>query len=399
MRNLSRLLQASAAGWRVWLHEWLPRSDNAPTVDRALPLVMQWLARAQDRSRSADGGVARDFSLKSGWNTSYPETTGYIVPTFLTYAADFGAPAFRARARAMLDWLISIQFENGAFQGGRIDSRPAVPVVFNTGQILLGLVAGAETFGEPFTDSARRAADWLVAVQDEDGAWRQHASPFAASGVKTYDTHVAWALFEAGRLLNDPMLTNAATANIEWAIRQQNTAGWFAHNCLSNCHQPLTHTIGYALRGVAEGYLHTGLSRFLHAATAGSDALLVRLGEDGFLAGRYDARWRPTASWSCLTGSAQIACCWFRLYEATGEKKYLEGARRINRYLIKHLDVGAREDIAGALKGSHPINGEYCPFEFPNWAAKFMADALIYELVMDRMSANRISDTLDVTGR
>jgi hypothetical protein len=34
-------------------------------------------------------------------------------------------------------------------------------------------------------------------------------------------------------------------------------------------------------------------------------------------------------------------------------------------------------DTCGAIKGSHPIWGGYDPFRYPNWAAKFFADALM----------------------
>lgn len=45
---------------------------------RVLQALKGWLYRAQDESKSRDGGVARDYSLINGWATSYPETTGYI---------------------------------------------------------------------------------------------------------------------------------------------------------------------------------------------------------------------------------------------------------------------------------------------------------------------------------
>jgi hypothetical protein len=143
------------------------------TVDAAI----RWLCRAQDHSASRDGGVARHYSLVSGWGASYPETTGYIVPTMLDYAREHRDPEILRRARAMLDWLVGIQLPDGGFQGGGINSRPVVPVVFNTGQILLGLAKGASLYGEVYGAPMRKAARWLAASQDDDGCWRKHASP------------------------------------------------------------------------------------------------------------------------------------------------------------------------------------------------------------------------------
>src|SRR2546423_12198508 len=102
-----------------------------PGIDAAVEQALSWLCRAQDRALPRDGGVARHFSLLTGWSASYPETTGYIVPTMLRCAADRGDDSLRERARTMLDWLVSIQFPDGGFQAGTIGARPLVPTIFN----------------------------------------------------------------------------------------------------------------------------------------------------------------------------------------------------------------------------------------------------------------------------
>jgi hypothetical protein len=219
----------------------------------AIDACAGWLAVAQDRSATSDGGVARHYSLVSGWGSSYPETTGYIIPTFCDLARLGKQKDALSRARRMLDWLRSIQLENGAFQGGKIDSLPVVPVTFNTGQILLGLARGAVEFSD-YLEPMRRAADWLVATQDPDGAWRKFPTPFALSGEKAYETHVAWGLIEAARCEPARGYQEAALSNVSWALQQQRKNGWVANCCLSDPSRPLTHTLGYWLRGVLETY-------------------------------------------------------------------------------------------------------------------------------------------------
>ena len=124
----------------------LPAQD--PGIEAVIAACTDWLRAAQDHSASADGGVARDFSLVKGWATSYPETTGYIIPTVIELARRQDSAELHQRARRMLDWFVAIQFPEGGFQGGRIDSTPRVPVTFNTGQVLLGLAAGAQQYGD-----------------------------------------------------------------------------------------------------------------------------------------------------------------------------------------------------------------------------------------------------------
>ena len=84
----------------------LPAQD--PGIDAAVKAALQWLKRAQDQSASKDGGVARDFSLKTGWAVSYPETTGYIVSTMIDCGQRFQDADSLERARRMLDWLVSM---------------------------------------------------------------------------------------------------------------------------------------------------------------------------------------------------------------------------------------------------------------------------------------------------
>ena len=361
--------------------------DAAPDPDTIIDECVAWLARAQDASTSADGGVARHYSLISGWAPSYPETTGYIVPTLLVYAERKGRRDVAERARRMLDWLVGIQFPEGAFQGSVIGASPLAPVVFNTGQILMGLAAGERALGG-FRNALRRAADWLVSVQDADGCWRKHSSPFARPGEKTYDMHVAWGLIEAARSVPDAGYGEAAIANVRWALAQQHRNGWFPNCCLSNSSEPLTHTLGYALRGVIEAHLFTGEKRLLEAAQLAAGGLMTALKPDGWLPGRLDAEWQGTVDWVCITGSSQIAHCWLQLYRITGDPRYSAAAMRVNAWVRRTIAIDGPPESRGGVKGSFPVDGGYGAFEFLNWACKFTIDAqlLEQELATDRLS-------------
>lgn len=354
-----------------------PRTAD-PGSPAVLQLAARWLCEAQDRSASRDGGVARDFSLVHGWATSYPETTGYIVPTFLELAARGYGDTYRERAQTMLDWLVRIQMPDGAFQGGKIDSRPVRPVAFNTGQILLGLAAGQREFNL-YEQPMHRAAQWLVDNQDQDGAWRRGASPFARSGDKTYDTHIAWGLLEADRVAPGRGYAEAALANVRWTLGRQQANGWIADCCLSDPSRPLSHTLGYALRGILEAYRHGQDRQLLDAAKSTANGLLGALRPDGFLPGRFTRDWSPAVPWSCLTGTAQVSWCWLYLHVVTGESRYLDGAVAANEFLRRTVSSSGPLEVRGAVKGSFPVDGDYVRLAFPNWAAKFLIDSLLLE--------------------
>lgn len=354
------------------------RLGQDPGVDRAIKEGVAWLCHAQDNSASADGGVARHYSLINGWSSSYPETTGFIIPTILAYARLYRDETVFARAKRMLDWLVSIQLPEGGFQGGMVDSVPVASVAFNTGQILLGLASGAREFGQ-YREALRRAADWLVLIQDSDGCWRRFFTPFAIFGEKTYDTHIAWGLLEADCIEPDKSYAKAALANVRWALSLQRENGWFEKCCLSNPLQPLTHTIGYALRGVIEAYRFTKDTCFLQAAQKTATGLLTALREDGFLPGQLDSSWNGTVNWSCLTGTAQIAICWLMLFQDTGAVQYRDAAYAANRYLRCRMDINGRPETRGAIKGSFPVYGGYNAYQYLSWACKFFVDSNILE--------------------
>jgi len=356
----------------------LPAGDAG--VDRAVREAVGWLGRAHDSSKYHDGGVARHYSLIDGWSSSYPETTGYIVPTLLHYARLTGHEGARVRASRMLDWLVSIQFPDGGFQAGTIDSSPAVPTPFNTGQVLMGLAAGVREFrDERYHAAMCRAADWLVQAQDPDGCWRRFPSPLTAPGEKAYDTHVAWGLLEAARVAPGRRYEEAALANVRWALGHQRGNGWFGKCCLADPSRPLTHTLGYALRGVVEAYRFGRDPALLGAACRTADGLLAAINRDGFLAGRLDSSWGAAVPWSCLTGTVQIAACWLLLHRETGNVRYRDAALAANRYVRRTVRLDGPAETRGGVKGSFPVDGAYGRYQYLNWACKFFIDANLLE--------------------
>lgn len=356
----------------------LPAEDMGPAA--AIDAAVAWLCRAQDCSRTRDGGVARDYSLIDGWSASYPETTGYIIPTLIAVARRDNRPELMQRARRMLGWLVSIQLPGGGFQGGRVDQTPVVPVTFNTGQILLGLAAGVEAFGaDAYGAAMHAAARFLRDSQDVDGAWRRHPTPFAKPGDKAYETHVSWGLFEAARLAPDQGYGEAGLRQVRWALTRQRPNGWFDDNCLENPAAPLTHTIGYVLRGVIEAHRFRSDPDLLAAALRTGDALRGALGPDGRLPGRLDENWHGAVDYVCLTGTVQIAACWLLLAELARRPDLIEPACRANAYVRRTIKRDAGPDVDGGVKGAFPVAGEYGRFQYLNWAAKFFIDANMME--------------------
>ena len=386
LRNLATeaivISRRSQAAWRESLSDSLGGLNDDPGAEAAVRAGLRWVGVAQDNSASKDGGIARHFHLNTGWATSYPETTGYTIPTLLRHARSLQQPELEQRARRALDWLLSIQFENGAFQGSTIGVTPVLPVTFDTGQILIGLAAGAAEFGEPCLSAMAKTADWLTQVQSADGAWRVE-NPYVDTHKdepRTFETHVAWGLLEAARVRSGTPWGEAGLKNIRWAMARQHANGWFPSCCLIHADKPLTHTLAYAMRGVLEGYLFSREPAMLESALLTARALMDCVQDDGFLPGMLDQHWRAAASWACLTGTAQTAICWWLLYRETKDESFRLAALKANRYVRRTLHLDGPAEMLGGVKGSFPVSGQYGPFQFLNWACKFMIDANALEL-------------------
>jgi hypothetical protein len=353
--------------------------SGGPGPEDRLQATADWLGAAQDAT--GDSGVSWGYRLRSGWAPSYPETTGYIIPTFLALADRLADPTYRSRAERAVGFLSGLQFESGAFPGGRADRAAQLPSVFNTAQIIHGLTAWYRATGdELILKIARQAATWLVEVQDEDGAWRRHG--YGGYPV-TYTAHASCWLAELGVLIDDSRFTAAAGRHLDWVLGQQDPgSGWFERSGFSDAdhlaRRAVTHTLAYTLWGVL--YSGTLLKRADALAAIGmpARALAELVLTTGRLPGVVDAGWSGQASYACLTGNAQMKLVWDRLSEFDPDPRFPAAGARVMELVFAAQSVhDTHPGIRGGIAGSDPVWGAYIPNAFPNWAAKFFADAIL----------------------
>jgi hypothetical protein len=332
------------------------------------------------------GGVSAGYSLRRGWRAPYPETTGYIIPTFLKYAAVSGEQEYLDRAVRMGQWELDIQLPSGAVRGAQ--GLNTYPIVFNTGQVILGWIALFRATGDPrYIEASARAADWLVSVQDPDGKWSRHTYlevPHA------YSTRVAWPLLRVHEGTRKPAHKEAAERNVAWTLAQAQPNGWIKHMGFTAEERAFTHTIAYTLRGLLECATLCAAVRekALAAVRSAMAAIALRANARGEppghgsarLPGMFDKQWQPQGRFTCLTGNAQLALVALRLNNFGADPQWPALARRLidqvkTCQMLDHRHPGIR----GAIAGSAPIWGKYAPYDHPNWAAKFFADALMLQ--------------------
>jgi hypothetical protein len=339
---------------------------------------LKWLCAAQDTC-GGGGGISRAYSLGSGWELPYPETTGYIIPTFLLLHSRFPELALQERAWRAGKWLAAVQFESGAICSKQHRPGNTKPSIFNTGMVLHGWVSLLEQkHDEEIHEAAAKAVKWLIEEQEQDGSWKRNAFNGLAH---TYYTMVDWALVRYALLLKDEKAKSAAMKNLDWTLSQQRDNGWFERCWFSEGDPVTSHTLSYTTQGLVESGRLLAEPRYIEAARKGTDPFLELFQKTGKVPGTFKGDWSPTSSWECCTGNAQTSLVWQALAVTTKNEIWSSAAKQLNQHMLGYQRIQCRNSgISGAIPGSWPISGDYDRFNFPNHAAKFHIDALAAEV-------------------
>lgn len=375
--------------WRFLFAEWNKQLYLRAYLDeltddqkqQALQHAAKWLIESCHQGSDDGSGT---YYFNHGWTSSYPETTGYIIPTLLDYAesqdAAWALEAHEAAKRAG-HWLLSIQHEDGGWPGGYVhQKRPSV--VFNSGQILRGLLALHQRDPQgPWSAAAKKCIDWILAQMDDQGVFSKNDFMGA---IRVYGTYVmapvlSWAQYfpEAAEEWK-----SKARLHAKWVMSQQNSLGWFA-NCDNTRHKnnrPIIHTIAYTADGLWHLGIHLDDKDIQAAAMVPARTLATEFLTRGMLSGRYDDQWSGSESF-IPTGGAQLAILWDHMYDITNEAIWKAARDQMNNLLVVLARRGARESSQslGALPGSFPMWGRYETFGLPNWATKYFVDSLLNE--------------------
>ncbi len=242
------------------------------------------------------------------------------------------------RARRMAHWEVDVQMLCGATPGN-FHNPPQVPVVFNTGQVLLGWAEYLRRVQDGrVRDAAERAGEWLIECMGDKAWFEGGVSAEAEHGNLSYNSMVSWGLAELGDALKVPRFTEAAVTTARHYASLVNERHWPVAAGFTDADSafPLTHTLGYSIQGFIEvgrlagdaGLVQSG-KHLLEAARRAIDT------ERGFLPGRIRADWTDGADWACLTGSAQFAYSFLRLaLMGEGEPDYVPIATKLIEYVV-----------------------------------------------------------------
>ncbi|MEE9391293.1 MAG: GNAT family N-acetyltransferase [Planctomycetota bacterium] len=278
------------------------------------------------------GGIA----VSSLQQVSYPEVSGYFVPTLLKAGEE-------RLAQSLLTWLVSIQNKDGSFN----DPADVESYSFDTGQILRGLVAGLER--DPGLEiPARAAADWLIDNAGSDGRLRCPTSRDA------WDLGDRGSISEAVHLYCLPPLVALGEQlgerrYLEFAQKSRDAYLALCELARFESRNQLTHLYCYVQDALFDLGAH-------EAAQAGMAALARYQRNDGSIPAYFDV------NWVCSPGQIQSAIIWKKLGDGARATAAFEFAQDLMQ-------------TSGAWLGSYGEGADYFANDEPSWAVKFYLDA------------------------
>ena len=299
------------------------REEYVASAETPVKRAIEWL----HTNENPDGGIF----LSSADNASYPEVTGYLIPTVLSYGETELAARF---AR----WLIRIQRRDGSFA-----SADGVPHIFDTGQALRGVLAASQLVPEAL-ECGSRSAEYLYSLM-------------IADGTRGFDVDQVWirryskSIPMSSHLYVLPPLLRFAEIfqKPEYRSAVNNSLAYYMKSTGSLQLTTLTHFLAYELEALIDlGHSQTTIPIL--------DRLRMEQADDGSVRGMQGV------SWVCTPGLAQLAVCWYKI----GQR---EPADKALRWLE------ANQTRSGGFRGSYGENASYFPdVEIP-WAVKFYLDA------------------------
>lgn len=345
--------------------------------DKGMSACLGWLRDSFEATGFQ--GSAHSYSPIFGWARAYPETTGYLIETLVKASRLEGEEDLEAYAESALHWLCNIQLPNGAFTALTVEHR--TPSVFNTAQVLFGFAYALSThqLGTPearlrWVTAGARALRWLEEQLDDPVGWATGA--YVPGHNPAYYTRALWGMLYMDAVLQrGGPLSGRIEAALERYARRFNDHGAVDGWGFWPDQPAHTHTIAYTL----EGFWHT--ARLLNRGdiAAQAESALLRLlrqrDQDGRTAGAYHADWRGVLHYRCVTGNLQLSLLAAQIGNLRSEAIWKAASVSLFEEVAHTQADTPWKGIRGGLPGSDPFWGPYLRLRFPNWAARYYAEA------------------------
>lgn len=299
------------------------------------------------KNNSVDGHA---IICNTGKKKGYPEVTGYYIPTLIRWG-------YRDIAIRYADWLIGIQKPDGSWY----DTDNVSPYIFDTAQILKGLIAIREIYNEKnkINSAIVMGTDWILSCMTEEGrlvtpdmtCWGDDSSTCS----ELIHMYCLSPIAEAGRIFNRTDYTDKAKKILEYY--KMNYYDRIMNFSL------LSHFYAY----VMEALIDMGESDMARDA-------MSRIANIQKKSGAVPAY--NNVDWVCSTGLFQFALVWFRLGDMEHGLKAFNYACRLQNESGGWFGSYLSEDNCDE-------QNDYFPGAEISWANKYFLDALYYKSVAE----------------
>ena len=273
---------------------------------------------------------------------SYPEVTGYYIPTLLKYEKTDLALSYA-------NYLLSIQNDNGSWN----DPSGLTPYTFDTGMILKGLVELYKTGHDPehiYLRAAIKGADWILTMQRDDGSiatpdYSQWNIQFGKQVPEAIHVYCLSPIRELAAITGNRKYSEFVSKALDFYLAKPDLTDFAT----------LSHFNAY----IIEGLIDVGQTQ---RAKRAMDLVALHQRLDGSVSGY------SFVDFVCSTGLFQYAICWFKLGEFVKGQKAFEYALKL-------------QNESGGWFGSYTVGRDKANY-FPNseisWAVKYFLDAAYY---------------------
>ena len=298
--------------------------------------------------RKAIGWVHENTILNKGiinnskLRESYPEVTGYYIPTLLRWG-------YKELAVSYAQWLCSIQHEDGAWY----DTENKYPYIFDSAQILKGLIAVRGLYPD-VDEHIIKGCDWILGNMTSEGRLVSPLKDAWGDG-KTYSelihTYCISPIKEAGKIFN----------RSDYIEKSEKIAHYYTTECKDQIlnFDLLSHFYAY----VMEAMLDIGREDLAKTAMARIACLQKK-------SGAVPAY--KNVDWVCSTGLFQFSVVWYRLGDIEHGDKAFQYACRLQNESGGWYGSYLSEENSGEVNN-------YFPDAEISWAVKYFLDALSYK--------------------
>jgi squalene-hopene/tetraprenyl-beta-curcumene cyclase len=250
------------------------RASNKAAQEACAKRAVNWLLAMQ----SKDGGWAA-FDVDNDWkplsyvpfadhnamlDPSCPDITGRVLEALCKY----GVPPEHAAVRRAVDYLIRTQEQDGSWHG-----RWGVNYVYGTFLALRGLKAAGVSDREAYV---LRAGEWLRSIQNADGGWGESCESYTTQSfvpAPSTPSQTAWAVL--GLLAGGDETSLSLNKGVEWLIANQREDGLWDEALSTGTGFPKVFYLSYHL--YRNSFPLLALGGFLNSRTRPADQAFTRL--------------------------------------------------------------------------------------------------------------------------